>query len=224
MVIAATGGPGVLTMADVARPTRINAEVLVKIMAAGINPIDAKTRSGGGTAGEIPSYPAILGRDFSGVVIESPFEACAIRPGDEVFGMVSVPRVPGTYAEYVARAGDDHLDIDAVSLKAKSASAAQSKSSPPPAAGLSWEEQKKRRNRLGTMPARRDKLLAQIEAAEARKKAIADSYAQDGFFERTSPAEVQKLEAESLELGKQVETWLAEWEAIETEIAKITAG
>jgi NADPH:quinone reductase-like Zn-dependent oxidoreductase len=101
MVIAATGGPGVLTMADVARPTRINAEVLVKIMAAGINPIDAKTRSGGGTSAEIPSYPAILGRDFSGVVIESPFEACAIRPGDEVFGMVSVPRVPGTYAEYV---------------------------------------------------------------------------------------------------------------------------
>ena len=101
MVIAATGGPGVLTMADVARPNRINAEVLVKIMAAGINPIDAKTRAGGGVSAEIPSYPAILGRDFSGVVIESPFEACAIRPGDEVFGMVSVPRVPGTYAEYV---------------------------------------------------------------------------------------------------------------------------
>ena len=111
-----------------------------------------------------------------------------------------------------------------MSLKAKTANTGVSKSSPPPAAGLSWEEQKKRRNRLGTMPARRDKLLAQIEAAEARKKTIADSYAADGFFERTSPAEIQKLEAESLALGKQVEAWLAEWEAVETEIAKITAG
>jgi ABC-type multidrug transport system ATPase subunit len=130
----------------------------------------------------------------------------------------------GTYAEYLARAGDDHLDIDAVSLKAKTANTGAGKSSPPPAAGLSWEEQKKRRNRLGTMPARRDKLLAQIEAAEARKKAIADSYTVEGFFERTSPPEIQKLEAESLALGKQVEAWLAEWEAVETEIAKITAG
>jgi len=130
----------------------------------------------------------------------------------------------GTYAEYLARAGDDHLDVEAVSLKAKTANASAGKSSPPPAAGLSWEEQKKRRNRLGTMPARRDKLLAQIEAAEARKKAIADSYTVDGFFERTPPADVQKLEAESLALGKQVEAWLAEWEAVETEIAKITGG
>jgi ABC-type multidrug transport system ATPase subunit len=129
----------------------------------------------------------------------------------------------GTYAEYLARAGDDHLDVDAVSLKAKTANAA-SKSTPPPAAGLSWEEQKKRRNRLGTLPARRDKLLGQIETAEARKKAIADSYTQDGFFERTSPSEIQKLEAESLALGKQVEAWLAEWESVETEIARISAG
>ena len=130
----------------------------------------------------------------------------------------------GTYAEYLARSGDDHLDVEAVSLKAKTANASAGKSSPPPAAGLSWEEQKKRRNRLGTMPARRDKLLAQIEAAEARKKAIADSYTVEGFFERTSPAEIKKLEAESLALGKQVEAWLAEWEEVETEIAKITAG
>jgi NADPH:quinone reductase-like Zn-dependent oxidoreductase len=101
MVIAATGSPAVLTMADLPLPTRINAEVLVKIVAAGINPIDAKTRAGGGTSAEIPSYPAILGRDFSGIVIETAYEACAIRPGDEVFGIVPVPRVPGTYAEYV---------------------------------------------------------------------------------------------------------------------------
>jgi ABC-type multidrug transport system ATPase subunit len=132
----------------------------------------------------------------------------------------------GTYAEYLARAGDDHLDIDAVSLKAKASSNGASngggkKSNPPP--GLSWEEQKKRRNRLGTLPSQRDKLLAQIETAEARKKAIADSYTVDGFFERTSAAEVEKLERENLALGAQIEAWLAEWETIEAEIAKISA-
>jgi hypothetical protein len=124
----------------------------------------------------------------------------------------------------LARAGDDHLDIDAVSLKAKTAntgSGGNRKSNPPP--GLSWEEQKKRRNRLGTLPSQRDKLLMQIEIAEARKKAIADSYTVDGFFERTSPADVDKLERESLSLGQQIEAWLAEWESIEAEIAKITA-
>jgi hypothetical protein len=118
------------------------------------------------------------------------------------------------------------LDIDAVSLKAKSASngagnGSSKKSNPPP--GLSWEEQKKRRNRLGTLPSQRDKLLAQIETAEARKKAIADSYTVDGFFERTSAAEVEKLERENLALGTQIEVWLAEWETIEAEIAKISA-
>ncbi len=101
MVIAATGGPAELTMADVPVPTRINAEVLVKVVAASVNPIDAKTRAGGGTAAEIPSYPAILGRDFSGVVVETPYEACVIKPGDEVFGIVPVPRVPGAYAEFI---------------------------------------------------------------------------------------------------------------------------
>lgn len=100
-VIAATGAPAVLTMADVALPHRVNAELLVKIAAVGINPIDAKTRAGGGTSAEIAAFPAILGRDFSGVVIETPYEACTIKPGDDVFGVVGVPRAAGTYAEYV---------------------------------------------------------------------------------------------------------------------------
>jgi NADPH:quinone reductase-like Zn-dependent oxidoreductase len=102
MVIAATGGPEVLTLSEVPRPTKVNSEVLVRVMAAAVNPIDAKTRGGGGVSASIASYPAILGRDFSGVVVESPYEACQFKPGDEVFGMVPVPRMDGTYAAYVA--------------------------------------------------------------------------------------------------------------------------
>jgi ATPase subunit of ABC transporter with duplicated ATPase domains len=126
---------------------------------------------------------------------------------------------PGTYAEYLARDGDDHLDIDAVSLKAKSSSEPRAKGSQ--VSGLSWEEQKRRRNRLAVLPARRDKLLSQIEAAEARKQAIAGRYAESGFFERTSPAELSSLQAESKLLVKQIETWLAEWERVETEISQL---
>ncbi len=102
IVIAAVGGPDVLTIAEVRRPNKVNAEFLVRVIAAGVNPIDVKTRSGAGVSAEIPSYPVILGNDFSGIVVESPYEAHAIKPGDEVYGMMTVPRSSGSYAEYVS--------------------------------------------------------------------------------------------------------------------------
>ena len=131
---------------------------------------------------------------------------------------------PGTYAEYLSREGDDHLDIDAVSLKAKTSVKNQSKPPPAAASGLSWEEQKRRRNKLATLPGRRDKLLAQIETAETRKKTIADSYTEDGFFERTNPSDLKKLEEESRGLVKQIELWVSEWESVEAELAEISGS
>jgi NADPH:quinone reductase-like Zn-dependent oxidoreductase len=101
IVIEATGGPEVLQLADVARPLRVNAEFLVKVVAAGVNPIDAKTRSGKGVSAAIARYPAILGNDFSGTVVESPYESHPLKPGDEVYGMTMVPRFGGTYGEYI---------------------------------------------------------------------------------------------------------------------------
>ncbi|MDQ0745011.1 NADPH:quinone reductase-like Zn-dependent oxidoreductase [Clavibacter sp. B3I6] len=46
--------------------------------------------------------PTVLGRDFSGVVVESPYEDHALHPGDEVFGLAMVPRMAGSYAPYIA--------------------------------------------------------------------------------------------------------------------------
>jgi len=63
-----------LVESEVPIPLRVNFGVLVRMLAAGINPIDAKIRSGGGVATAIDAYPTALGRGFSGVVIESPFE------------------------------------------------------------------------------------------------------------------------------------------------------
>src|SRR5262249_52066859 len=101
---------------------------------------------------------------------------------------------PGTYAEYLAQCGDDHLDADAVVLKAK---AAKPRGESASEAAASWEEKKRRRNRLAALPARRDKVLAAIDEAEARKKAIAASYLLPDFFVVTPMETVNALERES---------------------------
>lgn len=101
MTFSAPGGPDVLTFAHVPTPVRANAEVLVKVVAAGVNPIDAKTRAGSGAFGAIAAFPAVLGNDFSGIVVEAPYEAHALQPGTEVYGMGMVPRMSGAYAEYL---------------------------------------------------------------------------------------------------------------------------
>ena len=100
-IIDRTGGPDVLHIADVERPVKVNAEFLVKVVAAGVNPIDAKSRSGAGASGAFGEYPIILGNDFSGIVVESSYDAHPIKPGDEVYGMTMVPRFGGAYAEYL---------------------------------------------------------------------------------------------------------------------------
>lgn len=102
VVIDETGGPDVLHVAEVARPAKVNAEFLVKVVAAGVNPIDAKSRGGKGTSAAFGPYPVVLGNDFSGIVVESAYGAHPIKVGDEVYGMAMVPRFSGTYAEYVS--------------------------------------------------------------------------------------------------------------------------
>lgn len=110
--INATGSPDELVLGDLPRPSKVNSEFIIEVHAAGVNPIDAKTRSGAGAAAAITSYPAVLGADFSGVVVESPFEAHPLSPGTEVYGMAPVPpRSPGTYAQFTA--------VQALSVAAK---------------------------------------------------------------------------------------------------------
>lgn len=102
MVIERTGGPEQLVAADVPYPQRVNAEVLVRVVAAGVNRFDLETRAGRGDSDAIPSFPAVLGHDFSGVVVETPYAAHPLRPGDAVYGMAPCPRSGGSYAEYIS--------------------------------------------------------------------------------------------------------------------------
>ncbi|MFF4649096.1 NADP-dependent oxidoreductase [Streptomyces sp. NPDC001380] len=95
------GGPEVLRTAEVVRPEPIPTEVLVRVHAAGVNPVDAKTRAGAGMAGVLGAPPFVLGWDVSGVVEEVGFGVTTLKPGDEVFGMPWFPRAAGAFAEYV---------------------------------------------------------------------------------------------------------------------------
>lgn len=95
------GGPEVLTAERVARPAPLPTEVLVRVHAAGINPVDWKTRAGSGMAGVLGEPPFILGWDVAGVVEEIGFGVTTLAPGDEVYGMPWFPRAAGAYAEFV---------------------------------------------------------------------------------------------------------------------------
>lgn len=102
MTMTGAGGPEVLELAQVERPLRLGGEVLIRVLAAGVNPIDAKTRAGKGAFPGIASFPTILGNDVSGVVVETPYDAFPLTPGTEVFAMGNVPRLSGAYAEYTS--------------------------------------------------------------------------------------------------------------------------
>lgn len=98
------GGPDVLELEDVPRPEAGPGELLVRVVAAGVNPVDWKTREGRGAArrwsGE--RFPLVLGWDVSGTVEAVGDEVTTFAPGDDVFGLVRFPEPAGCYAEYVA--------------------------------------------------------------------------------------------------------------------------
>ncbi|WP_184548112.1 NADP-dependent oxidoreductase [Streptosporangium becharense] len=95
------GGPEVLRPVQVERPEPLPTEVLVRVVSAGVNPVDVKTRTGAGMAGVLGEPPFVLGWDVSGVVEEVGFGVHTLHVGDEVYGMPWFPRQAGAYAEYV---------------------------------------------------------------------------------------------------------------------------
>lgn len=99
-VIDDTGDADVLHEGTLPTPSPVLSELLVRVVAAGVNPIDVKTRAGRGLSRAIDGYPVALGYDFSGVVVRAPYEAHPLQPGTPVFGMLPFPRTGGSYAEY----------------------------------------------------------------------------------------------------------------------------
>jgi NADPH:quinone reductase-like Zn-dependent oxidoreductase len=95
------GGPEVLLLEEAAAPEPIPTEVQVRVRAAGVNPVDFKTRAGRGMAGVLGEPPFTVGWDVCGEVTAVGGGVTRFAVGDEVFGMPWFPREAGAYAEYV---------------------------------------------------------------------------------------------------------------------------
>lgn len=128
VVLDTPGSADLLRVSDVPVPSPVLSEVLVRVVAAGVNPIDAKTRAGRGMSAAIGTWPAVLGFDVSGVVVRAPFDAHPFPVGTEVYGMVAVPRTPGSYAEYAV--------VPTLSLARKPASLSHAEAAGVPLAAL----------------------------------------------------------------------------------------
>jgi NADPH:quinone reductase-like Zn-dependent oxidoreductase len=98
-------------------------EVLIRVKAISINPIDVKTRSGKGLAESLKTErPLVLGWDVSGIVQEAGEKVSQFKVGDEVFGMANFPGHGKAYAEYVA-APAAHLAKKPVNISFEEAAA-----------------------------------------------------------------------------------------------------
>jgi NADPH:quinone reductase-like Zn-dependent oxidoreductase len=91
---------------DLPRPSLGHNQALVRIMASGINPLDAKIRAGQATHARQP-LPAVLGLDMAGIVEEASPTTTKFKAGDEVYGMAGgVGGHPGTLAQLIVADAD----------------------------------------------------------------------------------------------------------------------
>ncbi|SFN07407.1 NADPH2:quinone reductase [Chryseobacterium oleae] len=103
-------------MKDIDLPKPKEHQVLIKIKAAGLNPLDLKIKNGQAAHAQV-KLPAVLGIDMSGIVVETGKNVNDFKVGDEVFGMVGgIGNHQGTLAEYIT------ADADHISLKPKNIS------------------------------------------------------------------------------------------------------
>lgn len=122
VVIPRFGGPDVLEMQDIPKPEAEDHHLLVRIQAAGINPVDSKIRSG--KISPESDLPIVAGADAAGVIeAAGPMADERFRPGVAVFGCLGLGKTGGACAEYgllddrVAAVKPDELSFaDAASL------------------------------------------------------------------------------------------------------------
>ncbi|HET7274045.1 MAG TPA: ABC-F family ATP-binding cassette domain-containing protein [Longimicrobiaceae bacterium] len=119
----------------------------------------------------------------------------------------------GTYEEYVHALGDDHLDSDAVVLKARRDGKKSKVTTPPPP---------QPRRRTGDLERRLDEITADIEIAESRIFEIDGIFCEPGYYEKADPEQTAVLEAERGDIQKRIEALMTEWEKVEREME--TAG
>lgn len=127
----AYGAPEVLVYEDVPKPEPATGEVLIKVHATSVNPIDWKVRAGHLRGFREYPLPFILGWDVSGVIESIGAGVTQWKPGDQVYGRPDLGR-SGAYAEYIA--------VPAAELARKPSSLDHVHSAAIPLAGLTaWQ-------------------------------------------------------------------------------------
>lgn len=113
-IINEYGRSGVLQVADVDRPSPGPNDVLVKVVAASLNPRDWLTMRGLYQARKsLEPFPITLGSDFSGEIVEMGPAVSGFLVGDQVFGMQPLRGKFGAFAQYVK------INATAVAVKPK---------------------------------------------------------------------------------------------------------
>lgn len=109
LVVEAADAP--FRLVELERPRLSAGQVLVRIKASGVNPLDTKIRRG--AAGHARHrLPAVLGLDLAGIVEEIGDGVSSFRAGDEVYGMTGgVGGLQGSLAEFAA------VDVDLLAIK-----------------------------------------------------------------------------------------------------------
>src|SRR5712691_9035906 len=99
VVIHEYGGPEVLKYEDIPRPESKDDQLLIRVIAAGVNPVDGMIRSGMFSKEGKRGFPIILGGDVAGVVEKVGSTITKFKAGDPVFAYVSLDN-SGGYAQY----------------------------------------------------------------------------------------------------------------------------
>ena len=99
VVIHEYGGPEVLKYEDMPRPEPKDDELLIRVVAAGVNPVDGMIRAGMFAKEGNRAFPIILGGDVAGVVEKVGSKVTKFKAGDPVFAYVSLDN-SGGYAQY----------------------------------------------------------------------------------------------------------------------------
>ena len=151
------------------------------------------SKGSGTTTGRSSSFPTIAGSSPSSLSGSSRSPPDAVRDYE------------GTYDEYVAYCGDDHLDTEATLRKAKQKDR-RKKGQPASSA---------EKKMIRTLEKKRDELTEKIETAEERVHEINDLFCDPSYFDRTPHKDVRRLETEQKTLKESASQLLEQWEEVE---------
>ena len=106
IVIHEFGGPEVLKYEDAPRPEAKENEILIRVIAAGVNPVDGIVRAGMFAKYSQNAFPMIPGYDVAGIVEKTGAKMDKYKPGDAVYAYIGL-KEGGAYAEYAVATGKE---------------------------------------------------------------------------------------------------------------------